>query len=321
MESLLSDSSIQAELAAFKATADLLASQKLRLANSFVPPVEQRPKRATLVNVPVCAPPSTAADDDTAGPSTETVYNLTIKSLKPPLALALAASPTATIGDLKARLAEQYPGQAPAAETQRWILKGKAMGDNKLLKEFAVAPKDTVINLMITKAAPASAPSLRSPAPAAAAADPGDVAAPRAPPSPKSPTHIPELTLSEPDPVTGHARRSSVSLTNFDDLVDRLPLSSSPTAAEHPSRESSSLLAGVAATDFWLDIRRVCEEKFGPSEGSSSSSSAPSSDNNRNRADAQKVWEAMFAGARDWISPSQKALIREQVGYSAMGGC
>jgi hypothetical protein len=51
MESLLSDSSIQAELAAFKATADLLASQKLRLANSFVPPVEQRPKRATLVNV------------------------------------------------------------------------------------------------------------------------------------------------------------------------------------------------------------------------------------------------------------------------------
>ena len=271
------------------------------------------------MQVPVCAPPSTAADDDTAGPSTETVYNLTIKSLKPPLALALAASPTATIGDLKARLAEQYPGQAPAAETQRWILKGKAMGDNKLLKEFAVAPKDTVINLMITKAAPPSAPSLRSPAPAAAA-DPEDVAAPRAPPSPKSPkspTNIPELTLSEPDPVTGHARRSSVSLTNFD-----LPLSSSPTQAEHPSGESSSLLAGVAATDFWLDVRRVCEEKFGPSEGgSSSSSAASSSDNNRNRADAQKVWEAMFAGARDWISPSQKALIREQVGYSAMGGC
>ncbi|GAA5962066.1 hypothetical protein JCM8115_002903 [Rhodotorula mucilaginosa] len=318
MESLLSDSSIQAELAAFKATADLLASQKLRLANSFVPPVEQRPKRATLINVPVCAPPSTAADDDTAGPSTETVYNLTIKSLKPPLALALAASPTATIGDLKARLAEQYPGQAPAAETQRWILKGKAMGDNKLLKEFAVAPKDTVINLMITKVPP-SAPSLRSPAAAAAATDPEDVAAaaPRAPPSPKSPTNIPELTLSEPDPVTGHARRSSVSLTNFD-----LPLSSSPTQSEHPSGESSSLLAGVAATDFWLDIRRVCEEKFGPSDGPSSSSAASSSsDNNRNRADAQKVWEAMFAGARDWISPSQKALIREQVGYSAMGGC
>lgn len=273
------------------------------------------------VQVPVCAPPSTAADDDTAGPSTGTVYNLTIKSLKPPLALALAASPTATIGDLKARLAEQYPGQAPAAGAQRWILKGKAMGDNKLLKEFAVAPNDTVVNLMITKAAPPPA-SARSPAAAAAAAaDPEDVAAPRAPPSPKSPTNIPELTLSEPDPVTGHARRSSVSLTKFDDLVDRLPLSSSPTQAEHPSGESSSLLAGVAATDFWLDIRRVCEEKFGPSDPSTEASTADEASKNRNHADAQKVWEAMFAGARDWISPSQKALIREQVGYSAMGGC
>jgi hypothetical protein len=36
-------------------------------------------------------------------------------------------------------------------EQQRWILKGKAMGDDKLLREFAVKDGD-VVNLMITKA-------------------------------------------------------------------------------------------------------------------------------------------------------------------------
>ncbi|GAA5881868.1 hypothetical protein JCM3774_005759 [Rhodotorula dairenensis] len=348
MESLLSDSSIQAELAAFKATADLLASQKLRLPNSFIPPVEQRHKRATLVNVPVCPPPSTAADDDTAGPSSagaEALYTLTIKSSKPPLALTLDASPTWTIGDLKHRLAEQYPEKAPAPPSQRWILKGKAMGDNKLLKEFAVTPADTVINLMITKAAAPAALKSATPASSASAAgdaDPDDAVAPlspspspspsraRTPTSPGGTKSIPELTLSEPDPVTGHARRSSVSLKTYD--LDRS--ASSQSASElPPSGESGSLLAGVAAPDFWLDIRRVCEEKFGPSDvrasaspasptsGAGDSSAAADSSSSRNRADAQNVWEAMFAGARDWISPSQKALIREQVGYSAMGGC
>ncbi|GAA5989457.1 hypothetical protein JCM10908_000482 [Rhodotorula pacifica] len=316
MESLLTDSSIQAELAAFKATADLLASQKIKLSNSYIPPVEERHKRATLVNVPVCAPPSTAADDDTAGPSSETLYTLTLKSLKPPLALPLSASPTSTIGDLKAQLAREHAGKAPSPEKQRWILKGKAMGDNKLLKEFAVAPPpgETVINLMITKAAATSKPVVGD-------ADPEEAGAPVRSPSSTTTTTapaggIPELTLSEPDPVTGHARRSSVSLTTYD--LDHLPLSSSASASEQPSGESSNLLAGVGSTDLWLDIRRVCEEKFGSSDAGDEAASGEAS---RNRGDAQKVWEAMFAGARDWISPSQKALIREQVGYSAMGGC
>lgn len=308
MEHLLSDSAIQGELAAFKATADLLASQKLALPNSYCPPLNQRHKRATLVQVPVCAPPSTAADDDTAGPSNDPaananrdVYHLTVKSLKPAFALELEASPTATIRDLKLRLADEYPDRAPGPDAQRWILKGKAMGDNKLLKEFAAVVAahaadpntPTVINLMVNKSAAA-----------AAAADPVDAPAASAP-SPKSPSKsggIPELTLSEPDPVTGHARRSSVSLRAD---LDRTSASrDEANSSSSLAGESEQFLADVTAPDLWIDVRRVCEEKF-----------------SRNGGEAQKVWEAMFGGARDWISPSQKALIREQVGYSAMGGC
>lgn len=281
--------------------------------------------RPPPAQVPVCAPPSTAADDDTAGPSTEVLYSLTIKCAKPHLSLELSASATATIGDLKASLARTYPDRAPAPDAQRWILKGKSMGDNKLLKEFNVQD-GTVVNLMVTKSAAAAAgaasagtaATTASPAegsgPASAgkageAGDPGDMDA--AAPPPTSPSRstspskggVPELTLSEPDPVTGHARRSSVSLLKHD--LDHLPLSTSASNSEHPhgTGESDAFLAGVQSPDLWLDVRRVCEEKF-----------------SANQREAQKVWEAMFGGARDWISPNQKALIREEVGYSAMGG-
>lgn len=36
--------------------------------------------------------------------------------------------------------------------------------------------------------------------------------------------------------------------------------------------------------------------------------------------EAQQAWEAMLGGCREWIDPGKKALIRERVGYSAMGG-
>ena len=51
MESLLTDTRLPEEIQAFKATAELLATLKQRFPNSYIPPVEERHRRPTLVNV------------------------------------------------------------------------------------------------------------------------------------------------------------------------------------------------------------------------------------------------------------------------------
>ncbi|GAA5899187.1 hypothetical protein JCM6882_009278 [Rhodosporidiobolus microsporus] len=280
MEQLLSDTAIAGELNSAKTTADLLASQKLRYSNNYVPPIEERPRKATLVNVPVCEPPSTSpAGDEDAGPSTGAI-SLTIKSLKPPLTFTLSARPTSTIADLKAQLSSAEAA-APPPEAQRWILKGKSMGDSKLLKEFPVEEGST-INLMVTKTASPAPP----PATASADADPSDAPA------------VPALTLSEPS--TSAAPPSEVPMEAD---LDALPLSTSASTepASHAGL-SEQFLASVSSPELWEEVRGVVEKRF------------------ETGAEAQKVWEAMFGGAREWISPNQKALVRERVGYSAMGG-
>ncbi|GAA6057589.1 hypothetical protein JCM3770_005400 [Rhodotorula araucariae] len=276
MESLLSDTRLPDEIHAFKATAELLASLKQLLPNHYVPPKEDRHKRPTLANVPVCSPPTSSHDDDdsdAAAPADATLA-LTVKSLKPPLAFTLAARPTATIADLKAQLAKADTA-APAPEQQRWILKGKAMGDTKLLREFDVQD-GAVINLMVTKAAP-----------------------PPAAPSSSVPAPVPAFTLSEPS-TSSAPSPAQVPLAKD---LDSLPLSTS-TSADHPELVglSPAFVSTVSSPALWQSVREAIEGHF---DG---------------EAEAQRVWEAMFGGAREWIRPNDKALVREKVGYSAMGG-
>jgi hypothetical protein len=69
-----------------------------------------------------------------------------IKSSKPAQSYNLSVQPTDTIADIKAHLASQ--SGAPPADVQRLLLKGKALADSKLLKEYSVKDGDTV-NLMV----------------------------------------------------------------------------------------------------------------------------------------------------------------------------
>jgi UV excision repair protein RAD23 len=71
---------------------------------------------------------------------------LIFKSLKPPQSFTLPVQPTDTIQSIKSLLASQP--RAPAADAQRLLLKGKALADAKLLKEYNIKDGDTV-NLMI----------------------------------------------------------------------------------------------------------------------------------------------------------------------------
>jgi ubiquitin-like protein 4 len=71
---------------------------------------------------------------------------LTFKSLKPPQLFTFPVQSTDTIQSIKSLLASQP--RAPPADAQRLLLKGKALADAKLLKEYNIKDGDTV-NLMI----------------------------------------------------------------------------------------------------------------------------------------------------------------------------
>ena len=73
--------------------------------------------------------------------------NITFKSIKPPASYTLSVHPTDTIGTVKSQLASAHPS-APPVDVQRLLLKGKALADNKLLKEYSIKDGD-VINLMV----------------------------------------------------------------------------------------------------------------------------------------------------------------------------
>jgi UV excision repair protein RAD23 len=72
--------------------------------------------------------------------------SIVFKSSKPPASYSISVNPTDTISAIKAQLASQP--SAPPADAQRLLLKGKALADGKLLKEYAVKDGNTV-NLMI----------------------------------------------------------------------------------------------------------------------------------------------------------------------------
>lgn len=166
------------------------------------------------------------------------------------LVFTLDATPTSTIATLKAALCAANP-TAPPAEQQRWILKGKVLGDAKLLREFAVDPAGATINLMLTKPV-ASAPP-------------------------------PALTL---------------------ETDSRPALSLATDCLTPPAPAPTGIAAIVSRPELWTETFEVLKRHFG--EGRDS--------------DAKEVWEAWLGAAQGWIEPGDKALIRERVGISAMGG-
>ncbi|KAF8888520.1 hypothetical protein BD779DRAFT_1523311 [Infundibulicybe gibba] len=131
----------QAETAFARTFLNTLASQPVAFPDDY--------QAESLKKVPVLqvdVPPPPAPTPPAASTSTQTPLTLHIKSLKPPLSYTLALLPTDPVSALKARLAEQ-PG-APPAHAQRLLLRGKALADTKLLREYPLADGDT-LNLAV----------------------------------------------------------------------------------------------------------------------------------------------------------------------------
>lgn len=130
------------------------------------------------------------------------MISIAIKSVKPPQSYTLSVQPTDTIQAIKAQLASE-PG-APPADVQRLLLKGKALADAKLLKEYDVKDGDTV-NLMVKPGFAWDPTAISKPEePKPAEPQPEEAAPPTI-------TLVPEPTQSRSRP--GHGRIPSVVLS------------------------------------------------------------------------------------------------------------
>jgi hypothetical protein len=170
MDSFLPNSRIDDEVQFATRQVTALKSQKVLYGDDYVPAEADRPKRARVVTVrlplsspgghrsyvdylhkvPVALPEAAVAEAPSSSGSTLVCngntfctdssilraddITLNLSSFKPPLSYTLSCAPTSTVGALKASLVSSFPG-APPVESQRWVLKGKAMSDGKLLRE------------------------------------------------------------------------------------------------------------------------------------------------------------------------------------------
>jgi len=149
--------------------------------------------------------------------------------------------PTDTISEVKASLASQP--HAPPAEAQRLLLKGKALADTKLLKEYGVKEGDT-INLMLK-------PGFDW--------DPANVSSPSKPPPKMTLSALPEIQVQVPQ---GHRRTPSIVLSPSPSVVSleqeskphdidlTLDTSFIPTASMSPAARST-YQAVISEPGFW----------------------------------------------------------------------
>jgi hypothetical protein len=143
------------------------------------------------------------------------MISITIKCLKPPLTYTLSSiSISDPISTLKATLSSSNPS-APPPDVQRLLFKGKALVDNKLLKEYEGITDGAVVNMMVkagwTPGSSSSTPSLSSTSAVANEETPrapgqshtrtassSSIPSETPPADPTSPSAIPSLTLSMP---------------------------------------------------------------------------------------------------------------------------
>jgi len=245
-------------------------------------------RRPCSPQVPIADPPEIMDVDEAPsqgmssftlnGPNSHPdVLNLTVKSLKPPLSFTITAQPTDTIADLKT-LVSKSSSSAPSTDSQRLLLKGKALSDTKLVKEYAITDGAT-LTLML-KAPTAAATPAPEPVPAAAAAAPP--MSPRAgPPSPAPPS----LTIStEIDGQQG----TSTPMTDANIDV--------PPHGPQPQISSAAFHNTLADPQFWQRIHALCVGEFALED------------------DADAAWETFLVSMKQWLSAGEAAKIRDVVG-------
>ncbi|KAK1920822.1 hypothetical protein DB88DRAFT_469017 [Papiliotrema laurentii] len=233
-ESRLSADRLNEERAFIRRYTEGLTSHKVEYPADFSTPLEHRPRKVTVVQVPIADAPE-VMDVDPAPVSHDTIQ-ITVKSLKPPLSFAITASTTDPISHLK-KLVAKSAATAPPADSQRLLLKGKALVDSKLVKEYPIVD-GSVLTLMLKP--PTSAPSTSTPAP---------VSCP--PIATGSPGGLPALTITT---ETDNIPNEAVPVTEAD-------IDTAPTGPQ-PQVSSAEFHRTISDPKYWQRLHALCVSEF-----------------------------------------------------------
>jgi len=279
----------QAEQAFIKTFLNMLSTQPVTYDNDYQQPPPNSLKKVPVFQIDVPAPPEHKPETATSS----ACITVTFKSLKPSQSFTISVQPTDTVSDIKSQLASEP--KAPPADAQRLLLKGKALADAKLLKEYNIKDGDT-INLMVkpgfdwdiskpVESLNSSAHTMSSLAIAT---------------NMKSDVHvrrhqrIPSVVLS-PSP-------SSVSLSTEKPVDITLALDTTSMAPSLSGDEHSSYHTTVAQPAFWGRLHSFLRSEF--------------SDD----SDALLAFEDYLRASKGMLTASEIAKIRDEVGVSGMAG-
>lgn len=238
-----------------------------------------------------------------------------IKSLKPLKTYTLAVQSSDTIADIKSYLASQ-PG-APPVDVQRLLLKGKALADAKLLKEYNIKDGDTV-NLMVKPGYDwnqSAAPSKL------------EIPVPEPVPSAEEPTS----TTLEPGTGPGrHRRVPSVILSPSPNTLT--PLREGPPPIDVAlSLDDGDILppahapptpyqSVISSPGFWVDLLDFLRLAKPSSINVRVSLTVLFSSRFATRSDVENAFEEFFRASKGSLTPHQIAKIRDHVGITGMAG-
>ncbi|KAJ7211157.1 hypothetical protein GGX14DRAFT_623583, partial [Mycena pura] len=276
----------QAEQAFLRVYINTLVSQPVTYTADYQQPPENCLRKVPVLHVSLPPPPPMKQLPLT--PSAEPL-TLTFKSLKPPVSYTIVVHLTDTIAAVKALLAAQPSG--PPVETQRLLLKGKALADVKLLKEYSIKDGDTVNLALKTLPTPTPAPPMATES--ASAQPPSLHLDPPAATQPRKHQRIPSVVLS-PSPSSetpGAASGGDIMLT-LDAATESLSAAT----------ELSSYHATIAQPEYWERLLAYLRSEF------------------KNDADAQVAFEDYLRASKGSLTAHEIAKIRDHVGVIGMAG-
>jgi len=268
----------QAETAFVKTFLNNLSNQPITYSDDYQQPLEKSLKRVPVLPIELPAPPQRKhkISEPTAASIT-----LTFKSLKPPLSFTLSVQPTDTIQSIKSFLASQH--RAPPAAIQRLLLKGKALADAKLLKEYNVKDGD-IVNLMIK---PGHTWDPNAVTTSESMSTPDNLKAGH--------TKIPSVVLS-PSP-------SSVSLSSEYNKPQDINLTLDTSTISTASAEITNTAYHTTISDpaFWQELLILLEKRF-------------------KKDDVHAAFEDFFCASKGKLTANEIAKIRQEVKIYGMAG-
>lgn len=280
-----------AEIAFVRTFLNTLSTQPITYENDYRQPLENSLKRVQVLPVPLPPPPKRQHVGSSVPSAT---LRLTFKSLKPPVSYTLTVSPTDTIATIKSQLSTTH-NTSPPADAQRFIIKGKALADSKLLKEYNVQDGDTV-SLMVRPginwdpSKPKEEEILQPkpiPAVSGLSANIQEISFEQRVRHSRTPSIV--LSPSPSSDVPGATLEKDILLT----LDPEAPASIETLTTYHTT---------VANPDFWVKLATFFRDEF------------------TTEADALRAWEDFLRATKASLTASEIARIRGHVGIMGMAG-